>query len=206
MRRRTALCGALATAVWLLAGCAGPTALQGGSLAQRAERLAELSDWRIEGRLAVSDGRQSWQSGVNWRQRGGRYAIDLIGPLGQGRVSIRGDANGVTLDDGERRLRAPDPETLLARAGIAPVPIEGLRHWLLGLPDPALSARPVTDDDGLLRRLQQAGWQIVYVNYVTVDDLVMPQRIDARRDGPGVDTPGVDTLDVRLLINRWTLD
>lgn len=195
MRRWTALCGALALIAWLLAGCAGPVALQGESLAQRAA-LAELSDWRVEGRLAVSNGRQSWQSSVNWRQRDERYAIDLIGPLGQGRVSIRGDADGVTLDDGERRLQAPDPETLLARAGIAPVPIEGLRYWLLGLPDPERPARPVTDDDGLLRRLQQAGWQIVYVNYITVDELVMPQRIDARREG----------LEVRLLINRWVFD
>lgn len=196
MMRGLALLGAL-----LLAGCAGPAVLESGSLEQRAARLAELPDWRIEGRLAVSDGRQSWQSGVNWRQRGEDYVIDLVGPLGQGRLNIRGDANGVTLDDGERRLHAPDPQTLLTRAGIAPVPIAGLRHWLLGLPDPGLAARPVTDDDGLLRRLQQADWQIVYVNYITVDDLLMPQRIDARRGDARH-----DALEVRLLINRWAFD
>jgi outer membrane lipoprotein LolB len=190
MIRALALVGVL-----LLVGCAGPAVLEGYSLEQRAAHLANLQTWSIEGRLAVSDGHQNWQAGVNWRQSDENYAIDLIGPLGQGRLDIRGDADGVTLRDGERLLSAADPETLLARAGIAPVPIAGLRHWLLGLPAPAGSARPVIDDDGLLRRLQQDGWQIVYVNYVTVDDIAMPQRIDARRD----------ELDVRLLINRWTL-
>jgi outer membrane lipoprotein LolB len=186
--------------VLLLFGCAGPEALEGRSLEQRAAQLAELHAWRFEGRLAVSDGRQSWQAGVNWRQRDESYFIDLIGPLGQGRLDIRGDADGVTLRDGERLLSAAEPETLLVRAGIAPVPIAGLRHWLLGLPTPNGSARRVVGDDGLLRRLQQDGWEIVYVNYTTVADIAMPQRIDARR----TDTRH-GALDVRLLINRWTL-
>ncbi len=184
--------------VVVLVACATP--LPEGSLDQRAAALQALEDWTLDGRLAVSDGRQSWQAGVRWQQQSERYAIDLIGPLGQGRLDIRGDATGVVLRDGEHLLYANDPDTLLEQASGIPVPIEGLRYWVLGLPAPDSAARPVVDDNGLLRRLLQDDWQIVYDNYVTidggtVDGLALPQRIRANRD----------TLDIRLLITRWTL-
>lgn len=187
----------LSLGLLLLAGCAARVPLQEpGSPAQRVAALEAIENWTADGRIAVSDGRRSWQAGVHWQQRGERYAIDLIGPLGQGRLDIRGGPDGVVLRDGERTLRADDPDTLLADAGGVPVPVGGLRYWLRGLPEPDQPARPVTDAGGRLTRLTQDGWQIVYPNYVTVDGLALPQRIQASREA----------FEVKVLVDRWTLD
>lgn len=179
----------LVVLVWLT-GCATlPDATESTTSA------SELTDWSFEGRLAIDDGRQSWQSSIHWVQRGDDYSIDLIGPLGQGRMAIRGGPDGVSLHSGDQWLYAEEPDELLARTTGFSVPISGLRHWLRGLATPGLSARPVTDAQGRLRQLQQAGWLITYPNYVAVEAFSLPQRLQATRD----------EFTVRLLVGRWTL-
>lgn len=179
----------------LLAGCATQAPLTSAAGKARAAALARLHNWTADGRLGVSDGRQSWQASFHWRQQGDHYAIDLIGPFGQGQLAIRGGPGSVTLRDGQRVLQAADPESLLAEAGIAPVPVSGLRYWLLGEPAPNPPATPVRGSEGYLRQLAQSGWQIVYPNYITVQGLALPQRVQAERNA----------LQVKLYIGQWTL-
>lgn len=155
----------------------------------------ELTDWSFEGRLGIDDGRQSWQSSVHWVQQGESYRIDLIGPLGQGRMAIRGGPDGVGLHSGDQWLYADDPDELLLQATGFSVPVSGLRHWLLGLTTPDPAAQPVADAEGRLRQLRQTGWLITYPTYIVVDGYSLPQRLQAVRE----------EITVRLLINRWTL-
>jgi outer membrane lipoprotein LolB len=156
---------------------------------------AELHNWVFEGRLAITDGQQSWQSSIKWEQQGEAYSIDLVGALGQGQISIRGDADGVTLRQGDQALQADDPDQLLAEATGLSLPISSLRYWLLGLATPTSAVTPMTDAEGRLRQLQQAGWLIHYPNYIQVDDFSLPQRLRAVHD----------PFTVQLLIRQWIL-
>ncbi|MDX1605371.1 MAG: lipoprotein insertase outer membrane protein LolB [Candidatus Competibacterales bacterium] len=190
MRRRAllAVVGALA------AGCATvPPVPDSGTAELDREPLPE--HWTLDGRLALSDAARSWQASLHWEQRGAHYRIDLVGPLGQGRLAIRGGPDGVSLETERETLHAEDPDELLARATGLRLPVRGLRYWVLGRPAPAAPARPVTDDQGRLRRLQQSGWYLTYPNYITVEGRPMPQRIRAEREA----------LDLRVLITRWRL-
>lgn len=179
----------------LLASCAaqGPLTKAGG--AARTAALTRLHNWTAEGRLAVNQGQRSWQATFHWHQQGDHYAIDLIGPLGQGQLNIRGGPTGVTLRDDQQTLQAKDPEALLVKANAPPVPVRGLRYWLLGEPDPHQPARPVAGNSGYLRQLQQSGWTLTYPNYIGVHGLALPQRIQAERG----------SLQVKVFVGKWTL-
>ncbi len=175
----------------LLAGCAtGVT-----TVSPPQSSAEDLDSWAFTGRLAITDGQQSWQSSISWEQQGEVYRIDLVGALGQGQISIRGDSDSVTLYQGGQSLQADDPDHLLAEVTGLSLPITGLRYWLLGLATPTSPMAPVTDSEGRLRQLQQAGWLIHYPNYIQVDDFSLPQRLRAV----------YEPVTVQLLIRQWTL-
>jgi outer membrane lipoprotein LolB len=161
----------------------------------RQDALNQLSQWALDGRLAVSADGQGWYAGLDWRQTGAAYHLELRGPLGQGRLWIDGDAGGVAVVAGDGTVnRGPSAEQLLASAYGWRLPISGLRYWVRGLPDPDTAINQLSLDPlGRLERLHQAGWRIAYSAY---------------QDLAGVDLPGKITIDghglsLRLVVDEW---
>jgi outer membrane lipoprotein LolB len=185
--------------VGLLGGCATlpePDPADRDAWAARQSALAALTDWQASGRIGVVSGQDGWHASFQWAQRGADYRIDLIGPLGQGRVVIQGDARqaSVQTQDGQR-WTAPDAEVLLERSLGVRLPVNGLRYWARGLPEPGPTPTLQTDAEGRLTRLEQNGWIIEYPVYASVAVLDLPARIIARRPD----------LSIRLVIEQWSL-
>jgi len=185
----------------LLASCATPPptvpADQNPAWAARQPALARLTRWQAIGRIGVVNGQDGWHASFQWTQRDADYRIDLIGPLGQGRVLIEGDGREVLVQtqDGQR-WTAPDPDALLEQTLGVRLPVNGLRHWIRGLPEPGTATAPQIDASGHLIRLEQNGWAIDYPAHAPAPalDLDLPARIVARRQD----------LSVKLVIERWT--
>ena len=193
--RRHSLAGL--TALALLAGCATPveTATHPAWPA-RQRALGALRDWSVNGRLAVTTAQEGWHVSLHWVQQGPVYHIDLIGPLGQGRVRIQGDAQGVALRTADGQIqRATDADELLARAVGVRIPLSGLLYWVRGLPDPDRPSSLALDEQGRLSRLEQGGWHIDYLDYMPVAPLELPRRIRA--------TQG--EIKVQVIVNEWSL-
>ena len=167
---------------------------------QRVAALEQLQNWSVQGRVAVSDAGQGWQATVSWQQQAEQYAINLIGPLGQGRVVIEGDEQSVSMTTARGVIRAADPESLLAQTTTQErvLPVSGLRYWIRGLPVPEshLTKQPTIDQQGRLLRLQQNGWVIEYPNYIQVEKVFLPQRIVAQQQD----------IKVKLILSQWTLN
>lgn len=183
----------------LLASCAtppGPSPADQNLWLARQSALATLTDWRASGRIGVVSGQDGWHASFQWAQQDSNYRIDLIGPLGQGRVVIQGDAlqTSVQTQDGQR-WTAPDADVLLEQSLGARLPVNGLRYWVRGLPEPGPTPMLQTDAEGRLTRLEQNGWIIEYPAYTPVAALNLPARIVARRSD----------LSVRLVIEQWSL-
>jgi outer membrane lipoprotein LolB len=194
-RRRHYLVGLIALV--LLAGCATPveTATHPAWPA-RQRALAALRDWSVNGRLAVTTAQEGWHVSLYWVQQGPVYHIDLIGPLGQGRVRIQGDAQGVSLRTADGQFqRATDADELLTQAVGVRIPLNGLLYWMRGLPDPGQPGALALDEQGRLSRLEQDGWQIDYLDYMPVAPLELPRRIRA--------TQG--EIKVQVVVNDWSL-
>ena len=181
-----------ACAVSLLSACASLTPSVDQTPVASA---ATLQNWQVQGRLAAINGNESWPASVRWEQNQQTYTVDLIGPLGQGRISVRGDASRVELSTGQERLQARDPDALLAQATGLQVPISGLKYWIRGIPDPATPARIERNADGRIARLEQNGWRIDYPNWIQEQGIDLPKRIQAVQDA----------LKVNIAITTWTL-
>lgn len=138
---------------------------------------------------------RAWQAGAIWEQRDDRYAITLIGPLGQGRADVRGAPDGVTLRVDGDVYRAADADQLIHSALGLRLPVAGLRYWLLGVADPARPAETLRDVDGRTLQLRQDGWRIDYPNWLDVDGYRLPARLRAYRDA----------LDVTVVVKQWIL-
>ena len=67
--------------------------------------------------------------------------------------------------------------------------------WLRGLPEADAPATIDWDEDGHLRHLTQANWEIDYRRYQAVDTLSLPDRLRLSRD----------SLLVKVVIDRWQI-
>lgn len=182
---------AVAAAALLLGACARMPAPP-----ERAWTPPPAEDWALDGRIAVHSGSDGWHASLRWVQTGAAFRIELSGPLGQGAVRLRGDADSVSLEraDGLRDRAAGAAELLERHTGWV-LPVEGLRFWVRGLALPARPARWAYDDAGRPLRLQQDGWDIRYTAFQTPPaDAALPRRIELVRDG----------LRAKLVIDRWT--
>lgn len=200
MKVRTNWAG-LAIALMLLSGCATPPSLSpeaATAWTARQNRLARISTWQADGRIGVVSGQDGWHANFQWAQQNSGYRIDLIGPLGQGRVVVESDGSEarVQTQDGQS-WTAPDADALLEQNLGVRLPVNGLRYWARGLPEPGSTPTLQTDAQGRLTRLEQNGWVIEYPAYAPTSmlNLDLPERIVARRQD----------LSVKLIIEQWKL-
>lgn len=181
----------------VVAGCATQPQVELpplGNWESRQEILAGLDNWGFSGRIAVRDGDDGFQGGLHWEQRRDYFSARVSGPLGMGTVRIAGDADAISVTDKEGeeiRLQAPEAD-LKDRYGWQ-IPIESLRYWALGIPDPANAESLSFGDDGRLAALEQAGWRVLIDSYRPAGDELMPRRIKARRG----------SAHVTVVIDRW---
>ncbi len=89
---RDSLCRGLACTLLLLC------LMVSGCALSRPEPMAP-ADFRLGGKIAVRGGAEAFSASFDWAQRGETYDVEFWGPLGQGRVRLRGDATRLTVTD-----------------------------------------------------------------------------------------------------------
>lgn len=190
--------------LFFLAGCQvapvkAPEPTGEGSLGEHAAAVRALAGWELAGRAAINTAREAGTVSLSWRQRDEHYVVSLRAPWGAGSVRVEGDPSGVMLTAGGGVQEfASEPRELLARYTGLDLPLESLRYWLLGLPDPAASARPEVDGRGLLSSLRQHGWRIEYLRYGDFNGLALPTRLFLRAEH--------EEVEVRVVVQRWELE
>lgn len=156
------------------------------------ERRASLQGWQryaIEGRVAVQAGNEGFTAALRWAQAEERSTLELQGPLGAGAVRVDFSPQRAPLATVAAR------EALEAQLGFT-LPIESLRYWLLGVPDPGLQfEESVLESSSRLSSLQQGGWRIDYPRYAPVAGgrVELPETIEIRRD----------VVRLRVRVARW---
>lgn len=160
---------------------------------QHQAELATLHQWRLTGRLGIQTGHEGWHAGIDWRQTNGDYTITITAPLGQGSLQLQGDPDGVILQTSEgETVSAEDPGLLLYRQFGWKVPVASLRYWVLGLSAPGEAVESL-DEFGRLSHLQQADWEIEFLDYETQHGVELPGRVFVTNH----------QAKVRLVITEW---
>ncbi len=158
--------------------------------------IQSLKTWKLQGRVAGKSNNEGFRAGVHWNQLQSNYAIDLYGPLGRKVAVISGREGSVQLKTSKgESFQANNAENLMQDLFGYSLPINGLRHWLLGIPDPKQTHNLLAlDEQGRLKKLEQAGWIIDYAGYHE-NPLMLPALIK-------ISNP---TLNANIKVDRWIL-
>jgi outer membrane lipoprotein LolB len=164
-----------------------------GAPAPWDERLTQLERaevWQLDGRAAAALGQQGWQASLTWRQNGSSSDLHLAGPLGVGATEIRLTPAGLSLNG------APPSVTVMAeleeKLGFN-LPLDTLRFWLLGIPDPSIPFDLTRNEQDRALRLSQGGWTIDYDQYMPSNGDVLPKRLVLTRS----------TARLRIAVDHW---
>jgi outer membrane lipoprotein LolB len=187
------LCPAVLAAA--LAGCVATRpvpAPPASGWEQRAAALQRLESWQLDGRAAVAVGTQGWQATLDWRQRRESTEVHLSGPLGIGAMVLKRTPDGISLNG------APPSDAVLAqlqeRLGFD-LPLDRLRYWLLGVPDPSAAFELKRNEQDRASQLTQDEWTIDYDRYMPVGADSLPAHLVLNRAG----------VRVRIAVDHWDL-
>lgn len=160
----------------------------------RQRVLGELDAWSARGRIAIRTADDASSGSLSWDQTGRDFLVEIDGPLGIGGLRLEGNPDAVAVSGSKiESATVTDPAREIWRQTGLYVPVEGLRFWLLGVPQPGSPAQTDFGADGLPALLRQSGWVIEFREYEDTQGSAMPRRIVA--------TSGDTKLTV--LIRRW---
>lgn len=173
-------------------GCAQALA----ALAAETARQSAGNGWMMQGRAAISTGKQSGNTRVEWRQPAGdRYSVTLSAPITRQswRLDVAPGQSTITGLQGGPRTGS-DAAMLLREATGWDIPVASMGAWLRGVP--AGGSRPsryLFDAAGQLVGLEQDGWRIDFTRPAAPG---LPTGINAQRGDSRV----------RLVIDQWADD
>jgi len=178
---------------------------------QQQHALQQIKQWSIDGRIAVQTSSDGGQADYAWQQLSAvDYNIRLQAPLGAGTTWIKGNAQGVSLrtSSGDS-LFDTNVDKLMLQMNGWPLPVRGLRYWVLGLPSntTAYIVRK-WHPNGLPAVMLQDGWRIEFRRYKKVSGVLMPHKLFIRRVNEkniGGAEDNKEEVDVRLIIRQWSI-
>lgn len=152
--------------------------------------LQQAAEWALDGRAAASVGKQGWQASLAWKQQGIISEVHLTGPLGLGASALRLTAEGLSIDGAPPRDDAR--QILQERLGVD-LPLESLRFWLLGVPDPSMTSTITRNAQDRAQQLIQSGWAINIDRYLPVSGDWLPGQLTVQRD----------EVRLRIAVDHW---
>ena len=160
------------------------------------QSVADLASWTITGAIAAKQKNKAWSASLTWQQFSAKqYLIRLFGPLGGGTLLLEKKGALIIYRDGQKILKSTDAEHLFAQETGFHFPIDNLYYWVRGLAAPGVTHTTQYNPDGQLFTLIQAGYTLHYTAYKTVDNLVLPTKIQLEnQEGT-----------VKLVIKHWQI-
>jgi len=173
-------------------------ALAAAQQAQREAKLVPLGAWSLQGRVALSNGRDGGSGRIDWKQDGQRYDVALSAPVTRQSWRLSGDADSAQLEGLEGGTRSgTDATGLLLEATGWEIPVAALASWVRGVrADGRHGVAAIRyGSDGRLARIEQGGWAIDYGDWraSAVPGMELPNRLNASRGDARV----------RLIVDRW---
>lgn len=149
-----------------------------------------LKRWSFDGRISLTDGRESWSAAILWAHTDAKDEIKLSGPLGQGAAVITLTNDTVTIDRGDDKPKQSTQvdEFIHQQLGVF-VPVRALRYWVLGLINPATPY--FEKGDGF----KQSNWDVHYLQMQNLGNEWLPRKIGVEQG----------EAKLKLIIDQWTL-
>lgn len=159
---------------------------------------AKVSSFQLDGRINLRVQKEGYPGRVRWQHSPLGDELWFYSPLGATVARLRQDASGALLitSDG-REHRAKDLQQLAFSVLGWDLPVAGLPYWVRGLEWPGAEAEEETwDEQGRLKQLSQAGWQISYLDWTPAGVVGLPSKLDVQGE----------RLRMRLLVEKWSVE
>jgi outer membrane lipoprotein LolB len=162
----------------------------------RFNEVSSRVNWELDGRLAVNDGSDGGSGNFNWVRQNESSHMNFHGALGRGAWRLDAEPGSATLELADGEIYRAGNVTELVRDRLRwQIPVDALEWWVRGLEAPGGTPNRQLDEQGLLVKLNQFGWNIEYDRYLDSDVVVMPHKMTARRE----------KQTVKLAVRRWFL-
>jgi outer membrane lipoprotein LolB len=160
----------------------------------RRPQLQARDKFQLKGRVAVAAAGEGFNARLRWTQDGKQTRMSLDGPLGAGGVQVTSDGSAVSIvtSRGDRLDNDAARAELAKRLGFDP-PLDSLRYWIQGVPEPGHPAQETLDSQQRLAALQQDGWQITYTDYMSAGGEWLPSKLTLQREG----------VRLRVVVDGW---
>lgn len=151
--------------------------------ADHQQKLQQLEQWSLRGRLNIRSNNNSETININWQQDSANFDINLSGTLGLGGVRLSGDESSVLIEKaGEDPLNADSLEAISTEILGYAFPASELLYWIRGLPAPGRTPVITYNNEGLVDTLSQVDsrgrrWALRYDRYQETDGLTLPGRL-----------------------------
>jgi outer membrane lipoprotein LolB len=140
--------------------------------------LEKLVQWDVEGKLAVYTNDKNISGLLAWRQRSAYFDLLINGPLGIGQLHIEGSPGLVIATSSKGQVEAASIEALFKQEFGWQFPMQELRYWVRGIPQPNTDAKITYNSEGEAASIEQVGWFVMFHSYNKVTGLPMPQKIE----------------------------
>ncbi len=176
-------------------GDAAATALGESRLLQREQALGAATEFRLSGRIAISDGKDSGSGSFDWDQRAGAFTLNFTAPVTAQNWRLEASSTQALLIESNGAIRvAENAEALLARELHWQLPTDSMRYWVRGLRAPGSDSETEFDADGELVLLRQNGWEIRYPAFDNLQKPSLPKKVFARNG----------EHQVRISVRKWS--
>lgn len=186
--------------LWLMAATALLSACSSrpsGPIIPPPTSASAISKWETSGRVGIRTKNDAISGNFTWQKDPKTFALSIVGPFGQGAINLKKNQDSlVTLAYEDTLTTGSDPGVLLQQELGWEFPVEQVTYWIRGLPAPNSPFR-VSNNTKTKQpdTIEQDGWSIQYTNFVNVDGLSLPQKMQ-------VSNP---PFKVNLIINQWTI-
>jgi len=159
---------------------------------------AAVEAFQLDGRINLRVQKGGYPGRVRWQHSVRGDELWFYSPLGATVAQLRQDASGALLitSDG-REHRADNLQQLAFEVLGWDLPLEGLPYWVRGLQWPEAATEHETfDQQGRLKQLSQAGWQVSYLDWAPAGVVGLPSKLDLQGE----------RLRMRLLVEKWSVN
>ena len=162
-----------------------------------ANYLYNLNVWQSEMSVLGVTSEEKFKTRLSWNQDQANYTIKLRDFIGRTVALIDGSASQVSVKTSKCQTYQGDTaEQLLDEVAGMRIPLEGLKYWLRGIPEPGIELDAFTlGEDGAAKSMSQNGWRMSYPLYRTYGDIRLPQKVLLE----------YDDLNLTVNITHWDL-
>lgn len=167
--------------------------ISGEALSLNTQRLMQLENWELKGRMAITHPQDSLQAKIAWQHNFESDLLVLSSGLAGTVAEIHYRSGALLLVDGDGVAQLNDLAELKKRIGFSP-PLDYMPYWVRGLVSPKLDFESSLDMDGYVNSIAQNGWRVILQRYRKVGEVWLPHKISIEKE----------SLKIKLVVDRWT--